>query len=51
VDPFGADTVVMRISLSTFQGTRWDRQWLERILEILDLDSDREIRYEITPRG
>jgi len=41
----------MCISPSTFQGARWDRQWLERILEILDLDSDREIRYEITPRG
>jgi hypothetical protein len=33
----------------TFQGARCGRQRLEHILEILNLKSDREIRYEIMP--
>lgn len=48
LDPFGAETLVMCISPTTFQGARWDRQRLEHILEVLNLNSDWQIRYEIT---
>ena len=50
LDPFGADSLVMCISAATFQGARWDRERLEHVLEILNLNSDWQIRYEITPR-
>jgi len=48
LDPFGEDTLVMCISPTTFQGARWDRRRLEHILEVLNLNSDWQIRYEIT---
>lgn len=50
LDPFGEETLVMCISPTTFQGARWDRQQLEHILEIVSLNSDWQIRYEITPK-
>ena len=50
LDPFGADSLVMCISATTFRGARWDRERLEHVLEILNLNSDWQIRYEITPR-
>lgn len=51
LDPFGEETLVMCISPTTFQGARWDRDRLERILEVLNLNSDWQIRYEITPKS
>jgi uncharacterized protein YjbI with pentapeptide repeats len=51
LDPFGEQTLVMCISPTTFQGTRWDRERLERVLELLNLNSDWHIRYEITPKA
>jgi uncharacterized protein YjbI with pentapeptide repeats len=51
LDPFGEETLVMCISPTTFQGTHWDRQRLERVLELLNLNSDWHIRYEITPKA
>lgn len=50
LDPFGAEALVMCISPTTFQGARWDRERLEHILEILNLNSDWQISYEITAR-
>jgi uncharacterized protein YjbI with pentapeptide repeats len=51
LDPFGEEALVMCISPTTFQGARWDRQRLEHILEVVNLNSDWQIRYEITPKG
>jgi uncharacterized protein YjbI with pentapeptide repeats len=51
LDAFGAETLVMCISPSTFKGAHWDRERIEHILEILNLNADWAIRYEITPRS
>jgi len=51
LDPFGEETLVMCISPTTFQGARWDRQRLEHILAILNLNSDWQIHFEINPKG
>jgi uncharacterized protein YjbI with pentapeptide repeats len=50
LDPFGEETLVMCISPTTFQGARWDRERLERILEVVNLNSDWQVRYEIIPK-
>ncbi|GAG02580.1 unnamed protein product, partial [marine sediment metagenome] len=50
LDPFGTETLVMCISPATFEGARWDRERLQHILEILNLNSDWQIRYEITAK-
>jgi uncharacterized protein YjbI with pentapeptide repeats len=50
LDPFSAEALVMCISPTTFEGARWDRQRLEHILEILNLNSDWKISYQITPK-
>jgi uncharacterized protein YjbI with pentapeptide repeats len=34
----------------TFEGTRWDRDQLERILALINLNPDWEVRYEIAPK-
>ncbi|OGO50314.1 MAG: hypothetical protein A2148_06490 [Chloroflexi bacterium RBG_16_68_14] len=41
----------MCISAASFQGVRWDREELERILALINLNPDWEIRYEIVPRS
>jgi len=51
LDSFGQQSLVMCISPSAFEGARWDRERLERILEILNLKADWQINYEIAPRG
>ena len=51
LDPFGAESLVMCISPTTFEGARWDRERLDHILEILNLNSDWHSKYEITPKG
>jgi uncharacterized protein YjbI with pentapeptide repeats len=51
LDHFGQQTLVMCISPTTFEGARWDRERLEHILEILNLNSDWQIRYEIAPKS
>ncbi len=40
----------MCISPATFEDVNWDRDELERILEMINLNPDYEIRYEIVPR-
>ncbi len=50
LDPFGTETLVMCISPDTFQDVRWDRERLQHILEILNLNSDWRISYEITAK-
>ena len=41
----------MCISPATFEDVNWDRDELERILEMINLNPDWEVRYEIVPRG
>src|SRR3990170_1268313 len=38
------------ISPATFEGARWDREEIERLLSLINLNSDWEVRYEIVPR-
>ena len=40
----------MCISPATFEDVNWDRDELIRILEMINLNPDYEIRYEIVPR-
>ncbi len=41
----------MCISPATFEDVNWDREELERILEMINLNPDYEVRYEIVPRA
>lgn len=41
----------MCISPATFEDVRWERDELEHILEMINLNPDWEVRYEIVPRG
>lgn len=41
----------MCISPATFEDVNWERDELERILEMINLNPDYEIRYEIVPRA
>jgi len=50
LNPFGVETLVMCISPTTFQGSHWDRQRIEQILNILNLNADWQISYEIVPK-
>ena len=40
----------MCISPATFEGVNWERDDLERILEMINLNPDWEVQYEIVPR-
>ncbi len=41
----------MCISPATFEDVNWEREELERILAMINLNPDFEIRYEIVPRA
>ncbi len=41
----------MCISPATFEDVNWEREHLESILEMINLNPDWEVRYEIVPRG
>ncbi|MCH7579347.1 MAG: pentapeptide repeat-containing protein, partial [Chloroflexi bacterium] len=41
----------MCISPATFKDVNWERDELERILEMINLNPDYEVRYEIVPRA
>ena len=41
----------MCISPATFEDVNWERDELERILEMINLNPDYEVRYEIVPRA
>ena len=49
-DTIGVGGQRLCISPASFQGIRWDREELERILAFMNLNSDWEIRYEIVSR-
>ncbi len=41
----------MCISPATFEDVHWERDELERILQMINLNPDWEVQYEIVPRG
>ncbi len=41
----------MCISPATFEDVHWERDELEHILEMINLNPDWEVQYEIVPRG
>jgi uncharacterized protein YjbI with pentapeptide repeats len=49
-EAFGDGGQQMCISAASFQGVHWDREELERILALINLNPDWEVRYEIVPR-
>jgi len=49
-DTIGVGGQRVCISPASFQGVHWDRQELERILALVNLNPDWEVRYEILPR-
>ena len=46
----GVGSQRMCIAPATFQGARWERDELERILEMINLNPDWQVQYEIVPR-
>ena len=50
VEAIGVGRQLVCTSAGSFQGVRWDRERLEEILGILNLNRDWEIRWEIVPR-
>lgn len=51
IDTVGVGGQRFCISPATFEGVRWNREHLEHMLQILNLNPDWEIRWEIRPRG
>lgn len=47
----GVGSQRMCISPATFEDVHWERDELERILEMINLNPDWEIQYELVPRG
>lgn len=50
-ETMGVGGQLMCISAASFEGVRWDREELERILALINLNPDWEVRYEIVPRA
>ena len=50
-DTIGVGGQRLCISPASFQGVHWDREELERVLALINLNSDWEVRYEIVPRA
>ncbi len=51
IDRLGVGHQRMCISPATFEDVNWEREELERILEMINLNPDFEVRYEIVPRA
>lgn len=51
LDAIGVGNQRMCIAPATFQDARWEREELERILEMINLNPDWHVRYDIVPRG
>ena len=51
LEPIGVGRQLMCASAATFENARWDRDRLEEILAMLNLNKDWEIRYEIVARS
>jgi uncharacterized protein YjbI with pentapeptide repeats len=48
--PIGVGNQRVCIAPASFEGVRWEREELERILALINLNPDWEVRYEIVPR-
>lgn len=51
LDTIGLGGQRICISPATFEGARWDRDEIERLLSLINRNSDWEVRYEIVPRS
>lgn len=51
MDKIGVGAQLMCASANTFQDAHWEKAQLEEILEIINLNKDWEIRYQIVPRS
>lgn len=48
---FGVADSRLCISPASFEGVRWDREALEYVLGLINLNPDWDVRYEIAPKG
>lgn len=51
IDEIGGGNQRMCIAPESFESVRWNRDDIERMLNVINLNPDWEIRYEIIPRG
>ncbi len=51
LEKMGESGQQMCISAASFEGVHWDRAELESILDIINLNPDWEIRYQVVPRA
>jgi len=51
LSPLSTGSMRMCISPQTFDGVQWERDELERVLQMINLNPDYEVRYEIVPRS
>ncbi len=51
LEPIGVGRQLVCTSALSFQNARWDKERLEEILGILNLNRDWEIRYELVPKA
>lgn len=49
--PIGVGSQRVCIAPASFEGVRWEREELERILALINLNPDWEVRYDIVPRS
>lgn len=50
LDPIGIGGQRFCIAPATFEGVRWEREELERILALINLNPDWEVRWELVAR-
>jgi len=51
VGPIGVGRQLICTSANTFENARWDKERIEEVLRVLNLNRDWEIRYEIVPKA
>ena len=51
IGSIGVGRQLICTSANTFENARWDKERIEEVLGILNLNRDWEIRYEIIPRA
>ncbi len=50
-DTLGIGGQRMCVSPASFEGVRWEREELAKIIELINLNPDWQVRYEIVPRN
>ncbi len=51
IEAIGEGNQRMCIATESFRDVRWNREDIERMLGVINLNPDWEVRYEIVPRG